>query len=229
MRYPGGKFRCFQKLVNLIPPHRVYIETHLGGGAVLRNKAPAEINIGIDRDPIVIGRFMNQFGSAYQFLVQAAEDFLEGYCFQGDEFVYVDPPYWPSSRRSRRSPYRFRYTEAEHLKLLRILRRLPCAAMVSGYSSTEYDLELAGWEKMSFAGTSHTGRREEIVWLNFKPGVVHDVRYLGLTFRERQGIRRKRARWTARFGREPVSVQQAILADLRAVFMRRTPRTLATL
>jgi len=229
MRYPGGNFRCFQKLVNLITPHRAYIETHLGGGAVLRNKAPAEINIGIDRDPIVIGRFMNQFGSAYQFLVQAAEDFLEGYCFQGDEFVYVDPPYWPSSRRSRRSPYRFRYTEAEHLKLLRILRRLPCAAMVSGYSSTEYDLELAGWEKMSFAGTSHTGRREEIVWLNFKPGVVHDVRYLGLTFRERQGIRRKRARWTARFGREPVSVQQAILADLRAVFMRRTPRTLATL
>ena len=41
IRYPGGKFRCYQRLLNLIPPHQDYIETHLVGGAELRHKAPA--------------------------------------------------------------------------------------------------------------------------------------------------------------------------------------------
>jgi hypothetical protein len=221
MRYPGGKFRCFQKLINLIPPHRAYIETHLGGGAVLQNKAPAEVNIGVDRDPAVIRLFEGQFGPGYKFFAQTAEEFLEAYCFRGDEFVYSDPPYWPPSRRSVRSPYRYHYTEEEHLKLLRILRRLPCAVMVSGYPSAAYDHALEGWMRRVFSGTSHIGMREEVVWLNYEPGLLHDSRYLGHTFRERQAIKRKRARWSARFRREPVGIQQALLSDLSSAFRGR--------
>jgi len=43
MRYDGGKgaMGCAQWIINQIPPHRVYIEPFLGGGAVLRLKAPA--------------------------------------------------------------------------------------------------------------------------------------------------------------------------------------------
>jgi hypothetical protein len=115
MRYPGGKFRCFQKLINLIPPHRVYIETHLGGGAVLRNKIPAELTIGIDRDPAVIQAFTGQFKSSHRFIVGTAEQFLKRYHFKGDEFIYADPPYWPASRRSRRSPYRYAYSPSEQI------------------------------------------------------------------------------------------------------------------
>jgi DNA adenine methylase len=50
MNYPGGKngSGTYQRIINLIPPHRVYIETHLGSGAVLRNKKPARRNFGID-------------------------------------------------------------------------------------------------------------------------------------------------------------------------------------
>ena len=55
MRYPGGKGRTFQHVINLIPPHRVYIETHLGGGAVMRHKRPSAYSIGIDADQKVIG------------------------------------------------------------------------------------------------------------------------------------------------------------------------------
>ncbi len=50
MTYPGGKNGpgVYQTLINQIPPHDTYIETHLGGGAVLRHKRPAALNIGID-------------------------------------------------------------------------------------------------------------------------------------------------------------------------------------
>jgi hypothetical protein len=227
MRYPGGKFRCYQKLINLIPPHRVYIETHLGGGAVLRNKAPAEINIGIDCDPTVISTFVGEFPPDYRFLACTAEDFLASYRFEGDEFVYADPPYWPASRRSARSPYYCGYTEEDHFNLLRVLRGLPCRTMVSGYANDAYDEALRGWEKYVFMGTSHVGRREETVWFNFEAGVLHDTRYLGETFRERESIRRKRVRWAMRFRREPVGVQQAVLSDLSSAFRERTGKRVA--
>ena len=43
MSYPGGKAApgTFQKIINLMPPHEVYIEPFLGGGAILRKKLPA--------------------------------------------------------------------------------------------------------------------------------------------------------------------------------------------
>ena len=34
----------------MMPPHATYIETHLGGGAIMRRKPPALRNIGIDRN-----------------------------------------------------------------------------------------------------------------------------------------------------------------------------------
>lgn len=218
MRFPGGKFRCYQKLINLMPPHRVYIETHLGGGAVLRHKTAAEVNIGIDCDPAVIDGFLGHFDGRFKFMSARAEDFLAGYPFAGDEFVYSDPPYWPASRRSRRGPYRHDYDAEDHVQLLQLLRRLPCAVMISGYGNETYDAMLRGWQKQVFIGTSHTGKREETVWLNFEPDVLHDTRFLGENFRERQTIKRKRARWVSRFRREPVGVQQAILTDLTSAF-----------
>ena len=47
MSYPGGKGGVFHKLINLMPPHEIYIETHLGSGAVIRNKRLAQRNIRV--------------------------------------------------------------------------------------------------------------------------------------------------------------------------------------
>ena len=109
MRYPGGKFRCYQKLINLIPTHRVYIETHLGGGAVMRHKSPAEENIGVDLDSAVIRAFKG-FGNRYQFHVLSAEEFLGNYRFEGDEFCLCRSALLARKpRRSRRPLYRHTY------------------------------------------------------------------------------------------------------------------------
>ena len=39
-----------QALIAMMPPHSVYIETHLGGGAMMKRKPPALRTIGIDLD-----------------------------------------------------------------------------------------------------------------------------------------------------------------------------------
>jgi len=54
MNYPEGKGGVFHKLINLMPPHEVYIETHLVGGAIMRNKGHTRRDIGIEIDPQVI-------------------------------------------------------------------------------------------------------------------------------------------------------------------------------
>lgn len=42
MSYPGGKGGAgvVQRIINLMPPHRVYLEPFLGGAAVMRARAP---------------------------------------------------------------------------------------------------------------------------------------------------------------------------------------------
>lgn len=52
MPYPGGKSGAgvYQRIINEIPPHDVYIEPFLGGAAVMRLKRPAGRSIGIDLD-----------------------------------------------------------------------------------------------------------------------------------------------------------------------------------
>jgi len=54
MAYSGGKGNSYHKIINRMPPHRVYIEPFLGGGAVMRKKRPASVNIGLELDLAVL-------------------------------------------------------------------------------------------------------------------------------------------------------------------------------
>lgn len=192
MGYPGGKGRCFQRLVNLMPAHRVYIESHLGGGAVLSHKLPAEHSIGIDIDPRVIERWHAQRTDARcEFICADAADLLANLDLRGDELVYADPPYVTSTRRKARL-YRHEYTDADHQQLLDVLTGLRCMVLLSGYGNPLYERRLADWNRVSFKANSQVGLRDEVVWMNFEPpAVLHDGRYLGDTYRERQGAKRR--------------------------------------
>jgi hypothetical protein len=64
MGYPGGKSGpgVYHRLINLMPPHPVYCEPFLGGGAVMRLKRPAAYNIGVDLDAEVIASWRSHTG-----------------------------------------------------------------------------------------------------------------------------------------------------------------------
>jgi DNA adenine methylase len=209
MRYPGGKGKTYQHIISLMPPHRVYIETHIGGGAVMRHKRPALRNIGVDADTRVIEERLRDVSPDVELFCERAEDFLLRYGFQGDELVYVDPPYLPSTR-SQQNLYRHEYTTADHERLLSLLVTLPCMVIVSGYASSMYNQALPGWGTRTFRSKTHTDVKVETLWFNFEPpDVLHDARYLGGDFRQRQTTQRRMLRLQERVRRMPPAERAA--------------------
>ena len=93
MGYFGSKATSglCQPIIAMMPPHDTYIETHLGGGAIMRRKPAALRNIGIDRDARALDGFECDYrvelihGCAHRFLSESA--------FEGSELIYSDPPY----------------------------------------------------------------------------------------------------------------------------------------
>jgi DNA adenine methylase len=201
VRYAGGKGKCFQRLINLMPEHETYIESHLGGGAVIRHKRPAATNIGIDVDSLVIERWRAEYPGVCELINADATEFLKTYSYTGREFIYADPPYVAAVRRRRRV-YRHDLAAEDHAALLETLRSVTCMVMVSGYDNALYNDVLRRWRKVSFDAKTHVDVRQECVWMNFDaPASLHDTSYLGDTFRSRQDKRRRIARALDKFAR----------------------------
>ncbi len=239
MTYPGGKNGAgvYQTIINLMPPHETYIEPFLGSGAIMRLKKPAKLNIGLDLDSAVIARMREHTGGIvssgdrdvliaengdaghhrpiWRFERSDALAFLRTYKFCGAELVYCDPPYMHETR-VRRDLYKFEMTDAQHRELLRILKQLPCRVMISGYFTKLYAQTLRGWEHVQFpAYTRRNSLRAEWLWFNFeRPLALHDYRFLGRDFRERERIKRKTLRWSNRIRRMPGLERRALLHAL---------------
>jgi len=211
--YLGSKAASglFQAIIAMMPPHETYIETHLGGGAIMKRKPAAMTNIGIDLDP----KPLREFTCSYpvQLIQSCAHDFLQQHPFTGKELVYCDPPYLAETRTSH-NRYRCDYRQQDHVALLAILNTLPCQVMISGYPSRLYDDYLGHWHHLELQAMSRGGPRTEKLWYNFELDRVHWARFAGKDAGDRQRIKRKAQRWQQKYQVLPPSERLAILAAL---------------
>lgn len=214
MGYLGAKSGSgvFQTIINLIPPHDTYIEAFLGTGAVMKRKAPAQKNIGIDLNKKCIDEFDY---AAASLICGDAFDYLRTHDFEssGRTVVYANPPYVPDTRTSS-AKYDYELTNEDHIELLEILCSLPCYVLLSGYRSDLYDEHLKDWWSIDFQCMSRGGVRTETVWCNFKPGDIHYHTFAGTNFTDRQRIKRKAARWANNFKSLPPGEKQAVLSAI---------------
>ena len=203
MSYPGGKSGAgvYQTIINQIPPHETYIEAFAGGGAILCLKRPASLNIAIDIDPAALDLLRAKAPSETIFLNTDGVPFLRNYSWIGKEFIYCDPPYLMETRSTKKRLYRFEFSmEEQHRSLLSCLQAIPADIMISGYPSALYDDILRKWRKLTFTARTRRGMAIECIWMNYpEPVLLHDYRYLGRSFREREKIRRRQARWKKRW------------------------------
>ena len=233
MTYKGGKAGdgVYQKIVNQIPPHDVYIEAFLGGGAVMLRKRPSACSIGIDSDAAVIENWRSSSPAIYG---DACDRVLGATFINGDAilylpglvateirdgarvFVYADPPYLLETRKSKRAIYNYEMMDStSHSLLLAMLDSLPCMVALSGYWSSLYESSLQGWRSINFKARTRGGSATEWLWMNYpEPVELHDYRYLGENFREREKITRQRKRWRARLERMSSLQRYALLSSI---------------
>jgi len=230
--YPGGKNTSYQKIINLIPPHKTYIEAFTGSGAVGANKKPAQTNIFLELNKPVLRETerrilediaINNDASAspettmlpgeFHFYCIDALYYLAETKLKKSTFLYLDPPYLMHTRKQQRPLYDYEMTDEQHEELLKLLLDLDCYVMISGYWSEMYADYLGGWHTFSFQSRTRGGSMAtEWLWMNYpEPTRLHDYRYLGEDFRQRERIKRKRQRWAAKLEGLDILEQRAIL------------------
>ena len=223
MRYPGGKNGAgvYQQIINLIPPHRVYIEAFAGSAAIFRKKRLAESSIIIDKDASALEKIACSIakadgGRSCIFINGDGMKFIREYSYAGDEFLYLDPPYLFSSRKDTETHiYNHEMTDYDHLMLLDRIIQLPCKVMISSYLNEIYAEMLEGWNLHTFTAQTRRGPATECLWFNYDhPKILHDTQYLGSTYRDRERIKKKAARWKLKFQALPELERQAILTAM---------------
>jgi DNA adenine methylase len=86
---------------------------------------------------------------------------------------YLDPPYLHETRASTGEYGEHEMTTADHLELLRAIKKCTGKVALSGYRSALYDAELAGWARHEFELANHAAggkakrRVVECLWTNY--------------------------------------------------------------
>ena len=180
---------------------------------------------------IYLDALVREIESAYKLLRhrltvsnRSASEYLKR--LRKDVPLYLDPPYLMSTRRSKEKLYKHELTDEQHVELLHAIKSLKCMVMISGYISELYATELAKWRTDSLRVITRGGKPAiEYLWLNFPPPIeLHDYRYLGANFREREKIKRQKQRWIARLRRMPDLQRWAMFEAIDTV-RRRDPQT----
>lgn len=229
MSYLGSKAASgvYQKIIAEMPPHDTYIETHLGGGAVMLRKPPAKKNWGIDIDPETVEAFnqgnpdfLDRLADTLFIDVGDAVEFLcrFDYASAGRVLIYSDPPYLHETRSSS-ARYRHEYTVSDHHRLLQCLCSMPenVSVIVSGYPSSVYDSALPGWRSKEFQAMTRGGVRTEKIWMNYPEGRAYSHAFAGKDYNDRYRIKRKAQRWKEKFAALPPAERLAIMVALGEV------------
>jgi len=215
----------YQAIINQIPPHSVYIEPFLGSGAIARLKRPAELTICVDLDRQAIDKFAawaqtnaplwgpqklwqsgaedrtwwTDASSCLQLIQGDALTFLRYFPWARypDSFVYLDPPYPLRARRSSRRMYVHEETPEFQEELLSLAVTLPTRVAISGYENELYSERLKDWRVISYTAVTRGGNAaKEFLWMNYpQPKILHDSRYTGARWQDRQLIRKMTKRW----------------------------------
>lgn len=133
---------------------------------------------------------------------------------EGNVCMYCDPPYMRSVRRDPHRDYYFHdWPDDAHVGFLEWATAANFPVAISGYASEFYNLLLPRWHTRTFGVGTRGGRALEKVWMNYDPAavVLHDARFVGNSFTDRQRIKRKAARWVRRLVSMEAAERQAVL------------------
>lgn len=240
--YDGGKSGngTYQTLINHVPPHKEFYSLFLGNCGLTRHIKLPDVVLLNDIDPAICRAWDNSNTKGLHIWNCTALSILKmlqgGYIFDryertpesgfkmetydpADRFVYLDPPYKMDTRKSQLPLYKFEMIDNDHMELLtQVTAMSDHKIMISHYPCELYDKMLHDWVKVDFRSMTRNGMAWERIYMNYKlePGVLHDYRYLGGDFREREKNNRIKKNFVKKLKRLPTDLRNSIIQDLLA-------------
>ena len=247
-KYNGSKSGngVYQQIISIIPPHYTLVVPFLGHCGIVRNIFPADTLIAMDASARVIEfwkRFLVEdllyisnderslFSKTKQskgtlpstIILKVCDSIkeLSNMKFDNTTVIYLDPPYPFSARKSNSPLYQFEMTDKQHSELLSLIVKIKANILISTYDNVLYQRKLNEWNKIQFFAGTRNGRAIETVYYNYsiKNGKLHDYRYLGKNFKDRERIKLKIQRWVNRLksldSRERMAIISAIISETK--------------
>lgn len=212
--------RPYKLILNDINPDVVerWKEALLNSGFILRNEVTAEIQ-------------REQFALDLIYIFEDARGDSMIHLFCGDAIsqikhfgtfenivIYADPPYRMTDRRKSTKIYKYESSQKLHRDLLSLSKRILAKTIISSYKNEQYERALSKWSTHSFNAMTHGGVAEETIFYNFDLNDIklHDYRYLGQNYKDRERIRLKIARHTNKLKQLPIQERNAILEAINS-------------
>lgn len=226
--YNGGKSGSgtYQQLINLIPPINNLYSLFLGNCGVTRHLRPVKFALLNDIDSSVINEWQKAaLPPNYMLTNYPANTVIEQFILAenkdtADTLVFLDPPYLKSTRKSQVDLYRYELSHMDHELLLATTLKIKHAKVIlCSYANGMYDEMLKGWRTHDFMSKTRNGMAWERVYMNYEQTpLLHDYRYLGLNFREREAMKRIKDNLFKKLNRLSPQLRNAILADLQSQY-----------
>jgi DNA adenine methylase len=230
--YYGGKGAAgvHQILINQVTPHDTLVIPFAGHCTLARKIHPAKNLILNDIDSNVFSWWHNYKTDEEKEIrrgcgigmVKSIRWGIENGIYIDRIFVYVDPPYVESACGAAQK-YKHRFTDAQHVELIDVLKQLSIepqvSIMISGYPSPLYAKHLKGWRSKSFMSQTRRGRRKEMLWMSYpQPTELHDYRFVGKDKVERFKLKRRRDNMLAKLRRLPAIERNALIMAIVTKF-----------
>lgn len=223
--YKGGKngSGTYQTIINQIPVHTIYCELFAGSAGIYLKKIPADISILCEKSLKQCELLSNIVLPNTTVLncdtVLNVDIFITFFnllhSLQHRVFLYLDPPYPISSRSCQRNIYEHEMSDGDHIALLSAIRKAKFPIAISTYPNKIYFKSLFDWRLLKFQSVTRTGTATEFLYMNYpEPSHLHDYRYFGTSFRQREKYNRIKQNFLKKLDSFPVQFQNSIINDI---------------
>lgn len=221
--YNGSKFGSgvYQRIINLVPVHDIYIEGFAGSAAIFKLKKKAKINMLFEINPDIITPLLKLSAASVYNLdfinwLQQSSPFLElAAAINLNVVMYLDPPYLINSRKSKSKIYKYELTESHHITLLNELLKLNCYVIINCYPNELYSKMLINWNKIEYNVRCHASTVKEVLYFNFPESIAkNEYTFLGSNYRERAQIKARVSRSIAKLLKLPPDERNWILSEV---------------
>lgn len=228
--YPGSKnaMGLYQWIINNVPEFGTMYDMFSGSGVVTKRMKEMRPDLNYVQFEIVeevYDQLIKSEGMGAVFRMNSLALLERSYnvgFFNLDEnaFMYLDPPYIKSTRRSGKDIYGNEWNDNDHLEFLELILEFSEQSnfniMISHYDHPLYREMLQGWPTDTFTTMTRGGKAEEKIWMNYDNSSMKlaSYNYLGNGFSDRQRVKRRKESFLNKLLKMPFHEQQAILEHI---------------